>query len=243
MAADLASGFDAPRTGSRKPLAGAVDRSELQLTLFLATFSTLLAVINPLEALPIYIGLAQGKDDKARIQLALRACLFALMLMFFFLICGALLLRVFGVPLSMARIAGGIILTRLGFSLFSSPPTAPKKGEVAAVTEEDPAFVPLAMPIMFGPGAMATILGMTSLVKRSPNEIIAFAEVAGAIVATMAVTFITLAAGKRIQHRLGERGVDASTRIVGFFVSAMGVGMVFHGVMEALQTYGIGVQH
>jgi multiple antibiotic resistance protein len=213
------------------------------LTLFLATFSTLLAVINPLEALPIYIGLAEGKDDKTRLKLALRACLFALMLMFFFLICGALLLRVFGVPLSMARIAGGIILTRLGFSLFSSPPTAPKSGDVAAVTEEDPAFVPLAMPIMFGPGAMATLLGMTSLVKHAPSEMLAFAEVSAAIVATMAVTLLILAAGKRIQHRLGARGVDAATRIVGFFVSAMGVGMVFNGVMEALQTYGVALPH
>jgi multiple antibiotic resistance protein len=212
------------------------------LTLFLATFSTLLAVINPLEALPIYIGLAQGQDDKARLRLALRACLYALALMFFFLLFGALLLRVFGVPLSMARIAGGIILTQLGFSLFSSPPTAPKSGP-APVTEEDPAFVPLAMPIMFGPGAMATILGMTSLIKHSPTEMLAFAEVSAAIVATMAVTLLILAAAKRIQRRLGARGVDAATRIVGFFVSAMGVGMVFNGVMEALQTYGVALPH
>jgi multiple antibiotic resistance protein len=212
------------------------------LTLFLATFSTLLAVINPLEALPIYIGLAQGQEDKARLRLALRACLYALALMFFFLLFGALLLRVFGVPLSMARIAGGIILTQLGFSLFSSPPTAPESGP-APVTEEDPAFVPLAMPIMFGPGAMATILGMTSLIKHSSTEMLAFAEVSAAIVATMGVTLLILAAAKPIQRRLGARGIDAATRIVGFFVSAMGVGMVFNGVMEALQTYGVALPH
>jgi multiple antibiotic resistance protein len=213
------------------------------LTLFLATFATLLAVINPLEALPIYIGLAEGQEDKARLRLALRACLYALALMFFFLIFGALLLKVFGVPLSMARIAGGIILTRLGFSLFSSPPTSVKTGPAPAATEEDPAFVPLAMPIMFGPGAMATILGMTSLIKRSSTEVLAFAEVSAALVATMAVTLLILAAAKRIQHRLGPRGVDAATRIVGFFVSAMGVGMVFNGVMEALQPYGVALPH
>jgi len=212
------------------------------LTLFLATFATLLAVINPLEALPVYLGLVDGKDDKTRMGVARRSCLYALMLMFFFLICGALLLRVFGVPLSMARIAGGIILTRLGFSLFSSSPPA-KSAQVPATTDEDVAFVPLAMPIMFGPGAMATILGMTSLVKRSPEELMAFAEVSAAIVATIAVTFLILAAAKRVQRRLGERGVDAATRIVGFFVSAMGVGMVFHGTMEALQTYGVAVHH
>jgi multiple antibiotic resistance protein len=213
------------------------------LTLFLATFATLVAIINPLEALPIYLGLVEGKTDKERLGIAIRACLYALALMFFFLIFGAMLLRVFGVPLSMARIAGGIILTRLGFSLFSSPTPVPRNSPGPAADGEDVAFVPLAMPIMFGPGAMATLLGMTSLVTRSSTELLAFGEVASAIVATMAVTFLVLAAAKRVQRRIGPRGVDAATRIVGFFVSAMGVGMVFHGAMEALQTYGIRPPH
>jgi multiple antibiotic resistance protein len=213
------------------------------LTLFLATFATLIAIINPLEALPIYLGLVEGKSDKERFSIAIRACLYALALMFFFLIFGAIMLRIFGVPLSMARIAGGIILTRLGFSLFSSTTPVPRNSPGPAGADEDVAFVPLAMPIMFGPGAMATIMGMTTLVRQSHNEILAFAEVAGAIVATMAATFLVLAAAKRVQRRIGPRGIDAATRIVGFFVSAIGVGMVFHGVMEALHTYGIGVPH
>jgi multiple antibiotic resistance protein len=213
------------------------------LTLFLATFATLVAIINPLEALPIYLGLVEGKSDKERLGIAIRGCLYALALMFFFLIFGAMLLRVFGVPLSMARIAGGIILTRLGFSLFSSPTPVPRTSGGPAAPDEDVAFVPLAMPIMFGPGAMATILGMTTLVRKSSTELLAFGEVAAAILATMAVTFLVLAAAKRVQRRIGPRGVDAATRIVGFFVSAMGVGMVFHGAMEALQTYGIGLPH
>jgi multiple antibiotic resistance protein len=213
------------------------------MTLFLATFATLLAVINPLEALPVYLGLVEGRDAKARRSIALRSSLYALALMFFFLIFGALMLRVFGVPLSMARIAGGVILAKLGFSLFSGPPPARHGGDAHAGATEDVAFVPLAMPIMFGPGAMATILGMTSLIKRSNTELAAFAEVSAAIVATVAVTFVVLLAAKRVERRVGPRGVDAATRIVGFFVSALGVGMVFHGVMEALQPYGIGVAH
>ena len=66
----------------------------------------------------------------------------------------------------MVRIVGGIILMRIGFDLFS--PSSPAGSNVAdgpAQQNEDVAFVPLAMPIMFGPGAIATILGMVSLVK------------------------------------------------------------------------------
>lgn len=208
------------------------------MPLFLATFTTLLAIINPFEALPVYLGFAARLDDRARRSLAFRSCLYALMLMFFFLIFGTLLLKVFGVPLAMVRIAGGIILTRLGFQLFSEPSAlaggAPS-GEGGAATDTDAAFVPLAMPIMFGPGAMATILGMTSQVKHSATELAGLIEVSTALVATMATTYVFLVGGKR----LGPRGIDAATRIVGFFVTAMGIGMAFDGIIEALEMHGV----
>ena len=213
------------------------------MALFLATFTTLLAIINPFEALPVYLGFVEHMDDGARRSLAIRSCLYALALMFFFLICGTLLLKVFGVPLAMVRIAGGIILTRLGFQLFSSPSSvgggpAPS-GDKGSDSGSDLAFVPMAMPIMFGPGAMATILGMTSQVKHSATEISGFVAVSAALVATMATTYLFLARGKALQHRLGPRGIDAATRIVGFFVASMGIGMAFDGVIESLQMHGM----
>ena len=101
-------------------------------------------------------------------------------------------------------------------------------------------FVPLAMPIMFGPGAIATILGMTSLVKHSMmSELLSLAVLLAAILATMAVTYLTLAYAKRVLGRIGPQGIDAATRIVGFFVSSMGMGLIFHGVIEAFQEYGL----
>ena len=217
------------------------------MALFLATFTTLLAIINPFEALPVYLGFAEHLDDGARHSLAIRSCLYALALMFFFLICGTLLLKVFGVPLAMVRIAGGIILTRLGFQLFSSPSSvgggpAPS-GDKGGDSGSDLAFVPMAMPIMFGPGAMATILGMTSQVKHSATEISGFIAVSAALVATMATTYLFLARGKRLQQRRGPRGIDAATRIVGFFVASMGIGMAFDGVIEALEMHGMSNLH
>jgi multiple antibiotic resistance protein len=211
------------------------------MTLFLATFTTLLAIINPLEALPVYLGFVEGKDDKARFSLAWRSCLYALLLMFFFLVFGSLLLKVFGVPLSMVRIAGGIILTQLGFTLFSKPSSIIEGAQASggeAQAGDDVAFVPMAMPIMFGPGAMATILAMTPQVRRSSTELLGYAEVSAALVATMGVTLLILLTAKQLQRRLGPRGIDAATRIVGFFVASMGIGMAFGGTMEALQDYG-----
>jgi multiple antibiotic resistance protein len=216
------------------------------MTLFFATFVSLLVIINPLEALPVYLGLVVNEDDAARRSIARRSCIYATLLMFGFLIFGNLFLRIFNVPLDMVKVTGGIILTRLGFSLFGSSVPAPRSAATAdapAGPDEDVAFAPLAMPIMFGPGAMATILGMTSLVKRSLTEIWPLAAVSGAIVATMAVTYVVLLSARFLQARMGPRGIDAATRIVGFFVAAIGIGMVFAGAVGAFRTYGLSFGH
>jgi multiple antibiotic resistance protein len=96
------------------------------------------------------------------------------------------------------------------------------------------AFVPLAMPLMFGPGAIATILGMTSTIKQSSTELASFVAVVAAILATMLVTYLCLAYAGKLSEKLGAMGIDATTRIVGFFVSAMGVALIFNGVIEVL---------
>jgi multiple antibiotic resistance protein len=80
---------------------------------------------------------------------------------------------------------------------------------------------------------------MTSLAKHSAFEAAAFIEISAAILATMLVTYLVLRSARIVLARVGSRGIDAATRIVGFFVAAMGMGLIFHGVVEALQTYGL----
>ena len=109
-------------------------------TLFVSTFSTLLAIINPLESLPVFLRLLEGKDERTHRLVARRACTYATLLMFFFLIFGTLLLEIFEVPLSMVRIVGGIILMRIGFSLFmpSAAAATPSAHPGLARTEMSP---------------------------------------------------------------------------------------------------------
>ena len=214
-----------------------------ELSLFVGTFATLLAIINPLEVLPVYLKMLEGRDAATHRQVARKACFYALLLSLFFLIFGTLILRLFGVPLSMVRIVGGIILMKIGFELFS--PSA--SGGVIPADSADQggniAFVPLAMPLMCGPGAIATILGMTATIKQSSAELASFMAIVAAIFATMVVTYLCLAYAGKLFDRLGAMGIDAITRIVGFFVSAMGVALIFDGVIEALQTHGVTVLH
>jgi multiple antibiotic resistance protein len=207
--------------------------------LFIGTFTTLLAIVNPFETVPVFLLLLEGKDLAERRKVAAQSCIYAALLMLFFLVFGALILRLFGVPLSMVRIVGGIILTKIGFELFAPSPKGGSIIPAGGAKDANVAFVPLALPLMCGPGAIATILGMQSQIQGSDSEVGSFAAIVGAIAATLFVTYLCLAFAGKLVDRLGPMGIDAITRIVGFFVSAMGVGLVFNGIIEGLQTHGM----
>ena len=205
----------------------------IRLDLFVGTFTTLLAVINPLEALPVFMALCAGCDQKAQLKVARKSCLYATILMVFFLFFGTLIMHFFGVPLSMVRVVGGIILTRVGFSLFQPSP-ANSIMPPAGTDPSEAAFVPMAMPIMFGPGALATVVAMSASVKPTHHPLIAILSILIAILLTMFVTYWVLASAQRVMKHIGPKGIDAATRLVGFFVAAMGMGMIFHGVVNEL---------
>jgi len=213
-----------------------------ELTLFFSTFTTLLAVINPFEVLPVFLLLLRDKSNHERGRVAFMACLYALLLILFFLFFGAVILKIFGVSLSMVRIAGGIVLMKIGFELFL--PSSDGDGTPAfARSTGNVAFMPLAMPLMIGPGPIATVLGMMATVEHSSHEALAFGVILGAIFLAVAVTYACLAFATRLTTTLGPLGIDAATRIVGFFVSAMGVSLIFNGVMDALRSAGFGGLH
>jgi multiple antibiotic resistance protein len=205
------------------------------LSLFIGTFTTLLAVINPLEAMPVFLQLLQGQDEPAHRQVALQSCLYATILMIFFLAFGTAIMRLFGVPLSMVRIVGGIILMRLGFELFSPSPESKIILAKGTIDQGEVAFIPLAMPIMVGPGVIATILSMASLAKCTDFFVLVIVFLG--IVAAMGLTLLALIYARKLTRWFGPKGIDAASRIVGFFLAAMGMGLIFHGVIEALRTY------
>lgn len=164
--------------------------------------------------------------------------------MFCFLVFGTLLLKAFGVSLSTIKVVGGIVLLRIGFDLFAPPPGGgiiPSGGSKQA-DGMDVAFTPLAMPIMFGPGGIATIISMASAQHMSLSGAAADIEAALAsilaIVATMATVYASLNYSKEILKKFGQGGIDAATCMTGFFVVAMGMGLIMGGLMEFLQHYG-----
>lgn len=210
------------------------------LPLFLSTFTTLLAVINPLEVLPVFVSITHDRDAAGRRRIAFLATVYAPMLALFFLFFGAIVLKAFGVSLNMVRIAGGIVLTRIGFELFA-PSGAGHNAFLNAGPDDNIAFMPLAMPLMEGSGVIATVLGMMATIERAPSEMAPYVAILAAAFLVVVTTFLRLAFAGRLVAWLGRMGIDAITRIVGFFVSAMGVSLIFDGVMGARGAHGVKV--
>ena len=90
-----------------------------------------------------------------------------------------------------------------------------------------------------GPGGIATIISIAATAHQSGQILESAVASSLAIVATMATTYMALAYAPIILNKIGPKGIDAATRITGFFVSAMGMGLIFNGVVEFLQSYGI----
>jgi len=210
------------------------------VALFFSTFTTLIAVINPFETLPVFLTLVDGKSKQEQNNVAFKSCLYATILTVFFFIFGALVLKIFGVNLSMVRIVGGIILMKIGFSLFMPNPNNQIIGNNSSSNSNtNIAFVPLAIPIMFGPGALATVLGMTSLIKNPFTDFVSIIAIITASILSMSVIYVILRYANPIVSKIGANGIDAATRIVGFFVAAMGMGLIFHGLVDFLHTNNV----
>ena len=207
---------------------------------FVSLFATLLAIINPLEAIPVFLNLLQGKSPDVHRSVARKSCLYALGLMLFFLLFGTLLLHVFGVSLSMIRVVGGIILTRIGFQLFNPSPSGNMVPQAAGGQTGQTS------PLSRWRCRSCSVLGASPPSSAWPRrctcrgeELETYAASILAIVATMAATYLSLASAEPILKKMGPKGIDAATRITGFFVSAMGMGLFFNGIVEFLQSYGI----
>lgn len=196
---------------------------------FLAAFVTLFIVIDPIMVTPIYATLTRGETAKQRRKVALEAALIAGCLLTFFGLAGNFMLHHLGISLAAFRTAGGILLFLMGFRMFFEP-----DGELESKTpgpkasaRENIAFFPLAIPLMAGPGAIATIMLLTG----EPNA--SWAVRSAALVAAYSVLIsgvIIMAFASGIADALGRTGMNVISRLLGMLLMALSTQYIFDGI-------------
>jgi multiple antibiotic resistance protein len=198
------------------------------LTTILATFAGLFPIVNPFSTAVVFLAITGNLSDEERRQQALLACFYATGVLFAFLLGGAVLMSFFGISMPALRLAGGLIVARVGFGMLSSP--GPGDDDAPAPRRSSVAFTPLAVPMLSGPGSIAVTIGMAAGAD-SPAE---YAAIAGGIALVVAVSYAVLSSARAVKRRLGEQGLDALTRIMGFLLVCIGVQFVGVAVVEVV---------
>jgi len=199
----------------------------------LVALSAVFFVVDPIGVVPIFIAITQGDSGERQRDTARRASLVAFGLLIFFALFGTLLFKVMGVSLAAFRVAGGVVLLITALDMLrarqSETRTSPGEAEEAA-EKEDVAIVPLALPLLAGPGAIATVMVLVSRGKGITNTL----TVVGAVVVTMIATYLLLRAAALVQRVLGQSGVALFQRVMGLLLAAIAVQFIAEGGRELM---------
>lgn len=202
---------------------------KLATSFLLGGLVSLLTITNPLSKIPMYVALTTEMAGAAALIEARRACVYAFVIMAGALFAGVAVLHTFGISYGALRIAGGITVALLGYRMLFSPADAIAPGD----SRHSIAFFPLAMPGIAGPGAIATVIGISTEIAELASgamRAMAYAATVASIAVTCIVMWSTLRSARWISRRLGEEGVNVVTRMTGFLLVCIGVQFVGSGV-------------
>lgn len=203
---------------------------------------TTFALMNPLGVLPIFIGFTARETRAVQRLVAFFVALTVLALLLVFLFVGSDLLRFLGVSIDAFRIAGGILLLLMGLKIVAGEEGGSDlqlSGAGAGVTELKVAetifqkiVIPMAMPLLVGPGVIANVILYAS---KDGDGVDRGGLVVGAFLLALVVLAIFLA-GRWLKALIGPIGLDILMRVMGLMVAAMGVQFMVTGVTQIVTT-------
>ena len=193
--------------------------------------------MNPFSTVPLFLSLTVGSDPDARNRAARLACIYSFALLVGFLALGAAIIDFFGVSVAGIRVAGGLIISVIGFRMLF--PSAALTARRRQHDESDIAFTPLAMPSLAGPGSLSVVIAAASQIRSNhpENSWIVYGGVVVGLLIVVVIAFLVLRAAGAMARFLGPSGIDAMTRIFGFLLIAIGVQFLLTGISDF---YGLG---
>ena len=187
---------------------------------FLSAFILLLLVLDPLGSLPVFIPIMRGVAPERRGIVAVREVFIAFCVLFAFMFFGDAFLRVMRLSERSLEVAGGVILLMVAIRMIFS-----HEGGVYGTPEgKEPLIFPLAVPLLAGPSAMATVLLLAS---RQPDRLMSWV---GALTCAMLVSGAALMLCDRIRKLLGDSVVSAIEKLMGLVLTAIAVEMMLAGL-------------
>jgi multiple antibiotic resistance protein len=196
---------------------------------FIVAFPAVLFMVDPIGVIPLFVAMTANDSPQKCERTARRATFAAFCLLTFFSLFGAVVFKVFGVTLAAFRVAGGLLLMLTALDMLRAQAAATRTSPEEAqegLTREDIAIVPMAMPLLAGPGAIATV--MVLMGEKGATLEVAI-PVIGSIFLTMLLTYVLLLKAPLVKRFLGQTGIAVLERIFGLILAAIAVQFVFEG--------------
>jgi multiple antibiotic resistance protein len=189
----------------------------------------LFAILNPFGNAPLFLSLTADDDDAQRARVALIATFAILVTLVIVALAGRQLLAVFGISVDDLRVAGGLVVLLIGLSMLHAKPSGVHTSEddlAHGKQKESPAVVPLAIPMVAGPGAMATVI----VSGETAETIGAKALLLAAIAVNALIVYVAFRVAVPLQRRLGVSGMNIVVRVMGLILAAIAVDMMASGL-------------
>lgn len=205
------------------------------LSLSIVSLSAIFFVVDPFSATPFFLAMTRNHGAQKRRDTALRASVTAGVVLATFALTGEWIFRLLGISLGAFKVAGGVVLLLLALDMIRTQPSRTRitEGEVeAGAGKDDIAIVPLAMPLLAGPGSIATAIVLMSRTRENPwwHKL----PVLGAIVVTAAASYLILAGATRTEKVLGRTGLAILERAAGLLLVAVAIQFMMDGLAEGL---------
>ena len=199
----------------------------------LLCFTSLLSMINPVSAAPMYLALTDGYSPEQRRRTLRAGVTTAFLILAVFALIGGAIFQTFGITIHAFRIAGGFIFFGIGMDMLQAKRSrgkATEEEEQEARVRENVGVTPLGMPMITGPGAITTVMVLMTQAETPVRGSIVFASV----VVVLALTWATLTAAPRLVRFFGQTGLNVMTRVMGLLVTVIGVQFIVDGATPLL---------
>ena len=198
----------------------------METAFLISAFVTLFVVIDPIGLTPIFIALTAGMTAAQRRAIAIRATVIAAGLLFLFAFLGEQVLGFIGISMPAFRIAGGILLFLTALDMLFERRTKRREDKAEVDDLPDPSVFPIAIPLIAGPGAIASII----LLVGQADDPLGMASVLGVMVAVLIIVFLLFLSAPVIERALGKTGIVVVTRLLGMLLAALSVQFVLDGI-------------
>lgn len=211
----------------------------MDITFVISAFVTFFTIIDPVGLAPVVIGLTANLDDAQRKVIVTRATVISAAIIAFFAVVGRFLLDRLGIQLYAFDMAGGALLFLVAVDMLFGRPSGTRETKAEAdeaMTREDISIFPLAVPMIAGPGTIATTILYVDIATPHPLDLLA---VAAAIICSLLTAWLVMRSSLALMRIFGRTGIMVLSRILGILLAALALQFILNGIVMFLHASGL----